>query len=248
MGNQADPIPGQTIPPSEEENSSLESKRRLTVTPVVEDYVTRIWKALELPGGSPTTTDLATQLAVTPSTVSATLRKLSRDGFIEYEPYGTIRLTDAGRAIALTMVRRHRILETYLNQRLGLSWDQVHEEADRLEHAVSDLVLDRMADALGNPSHDPHGDPIPTRDGALPDDHSISLAEAERGSRLRVERVSDRSPELLLHLDHLGIRIGTELMLLDHVEIAETIEVLVDQAPTHLSLSTAAAIRVLPLN
>lgn len=121
------------------------------VTRVVEDYVTLIWKAHEWPGGTPTTSDLAAQLGVTPSTVSANLKKLARDGFIDYEPYGSINLTETGQAIAVEIVRRHRILETYLVRELGVAWDQVHDEADRLEHAVSDLVLDRMAEALGHP-------------------------------------------------------------------------------------------------
>ena len=135
------------------------------VTRVVEDYVTLIWKAFEWPGGVPTTTDLAARLGVTPSTVSTTLKKLARDGIIEYEPYGAITLTEAGRSLAIGIVRRHRILETYLARALGVPWDEVQDEADRLEHAVSDALLERMDLALGCPTHDPHGTRSPTRPG-----------------------------------------------------------------------------------
>ena len=117
---------------------------RPAVTRMVEDYVTLIWKAYEWPGGRPATTEMAEQLGVTASTVSANLKKLARDGYIDYEPYGQIVLTDVGRQIAVEIVRRHRIVESYLVEALGLTWDQVHDEADRLEHAVSDLVLERM--------------------------------------------------------------------------------------------------------
>lgn len=217
------------------------------VTRVVEDYVTRIWKAFEWPDGAPTTTDLATQLGVTPSTVSATLKKLARDGFIVYEPYGTIELTKAGGKIAVGIVRRHRILETYLHERLGMPWDEVHVEADRLEHAVSEAVLARMEDALGHPASDPHGDPIPDIDGNVLPDRSRALADARPGDEVRVTRVSDRSPEILRHLDGLGIAIGTELRVDEVSTAAAAIKVAINGLDAQLSLQTAAAIRVDPI-
>src|SRR5690625_7224435 len=124
---------------------------RPALTRMVEDYVVLIWKAHEWPGGRPTTTDLAERLAVTASTVSANLKKLARDGYIDYEPYGQITLTEQGRSIAVEIVRRHRIVETYLVEALGLSRDQVHAAADRLERAVSELVRERISTASATP-------------------------------------------------------------------------------------------------
>lgn len=219
---------------------------RPAVTRMVEDYVTLIWKAYEWPGGEPSTTDLAAQLGVTPSTVSANLKKLGRDGFIRYAPYGSIGLTDQGRTVAVEIVRRHRILETYLVERLGLSWDQVHDEADRLEHAVSDVVLDRMDAALGHPSHDPHGDPIPAADGSVPDDLTRALSETAVGQTVRIARVSDRSAGLLRHLESGGFTVGAEVRVTSLSAAASVIQISSCEAHIELSLQAAASIRVLP--
>ena len=216
------------------------------VTRVVEDYTTLIWKAYEWPGRIPTTTDLAAQLDVTPSTVSATLKKLAFDGFINYEPYGQIELTDAGRSVAIDIVRRHRILETYLNQKLDVPWDQVHAEADRLEHAISNDILDRMDRALGYPTTDPHGDPIPDANGDKPPDSSVSLIESEPGTRVRVTRISDRSSDILRYLDGHKITIGSVMDVTDINPAAEIIGITVGDASTQLSFKTADAIRVAP--
>ena len=137
------------------------------VSPVFEDYLTAVFKSEEW-DDTATTSDLSALLGVTASTVSATLKKLSREGHIDYEPYGRFSLTDSGHAIAVGVLRRRRIIETYLAEALGLSPDEVHGEADLLEHAVSARVLERMSAAVGNPSFDPHGDPIPGPDGQMP--------------------------------------------------------------------------------
>lgn len=219
---------------------------RPAVTRMVEDYVTLIWKAYEWPGGRPATTDLAEQLGVTASTVSANLKKLARDGYIDYEPYGQIVLTDAGRRTAVEIVRRHRIVETYLVEGLGLTWDQVHEEADRLEHAVSDLVLERMNAALGDPDRDPHGDPIPDAQGHTASFPSRRLEETTPGEEVSVVRVSDRSPELLRYLTDRGIVIGTRLTVTAISSAASSIAVDIDGESVELALDAAEAIRVQP--
>ncbi|GAA1517164.1 metal-dependent transcriptional regulator [Brevibacterium permense] len=219
---------------------------RPAVTRMVEDYVTLIWKAYEWPGGRPATTEMAEQLGVTASTVSANLKKLARDGYIDYEPYGQIVLTDAGRQVAVAIVRRHRIVESYLVEALGLSWDQVHDEADRLEHAVSDLVLARMNAALGNPQRDPHGDPIPDADGHTADFPSRQLQETAPGVEVEVVRVSDRSPELLRYLTDRGIVIGTKLQVRSISSAASAIAVSVGDESIELALNAADAIRVGP--
>ncbi|MGO3022212.1 MAG: metal-dependent transcriptional regulator [Brevibacterium sp.] len=221
---------------------------RPAVTRMVEDYVTLIWKAYEWPGGRPTTTEMAEQLAVTASTVSANLKKLARDGYIDYEPYGQIVLTDAGREIAVAIVRRHRIVETYLVEALGLSWDQVHEEADRLEHAVSDLVLERMNAVLGDPDRDPHGDPIPDTQGQMTSVPSRRLEETTPGVEVEVVRVSDRSPELLRFLTERGIVIGARLTVRTVSSAVSSIAVDIAGESIELALDAAGAIRVGPVS
>ncbi|HEY3338680.1 MAG TPA: metal-dependent transcriptional regulator [Propionicimonas sp.] len=178
---------------------------------MVEDYLKIIWKAQEWPGRSVSTNEISSVLGVTPSSVSANLKKLARDGFIDYQPYGSIELTPAGREVAVGVVRRHRLLETYLVERLGLGWDEVHPEADALEHAVSDLVLARMDEVLGYPDRDPHGDSIPRADGSVVPNLASRLSELLPGDGGRVVRISDQEPAILRYLEARQIRVGTQL-------------------------------------
>jgi len=186
---------------------------RSRVSTMTEDYLRIIWKAQEWPDGSVSTSELASTLGVTPSSVSANLKKLARDSLIDYEPYGRIGLTPAGHEIAVMVVRRHRVLETYLVECLGLGWDEVHLEADALEHAVSDRVLDRMDEVLGRPGHDPHGDPIPRADGSIAPsverDPAARLGRVDPGARGRVIRISYHEPAILRYLEERQITIGT---------------------------------------
>ena len=181
------------------------------VSRMVEDYLKIIWKAQEWPGRSVSTNEIAAVLGVTPSSVSANLKKLARDGFIDYQPYGSIELTPSGREIAVGVVRRHRLLETYLVERLGLGWDEVHPEADALEHAVSDLVLARMDEVLGYPDRDPHGDPIPRADGSVVPNLASRLSELLPGDEGRVVRISDQEPAILRYLEARRITVGTRI-------------------------------------
>ena len=185
------------------------------VTRVTEDYLALIWKACEWPddGRRPNTTDLAAALGVTPSTVSASLKRLAREGMIKYRPYGNIELTEEGERIGRAVVRRHRIIETYLVTSLGMPWDQVHDEADRLEHAASEALVDRMDEILGHPAADPHGDPIP-RDGEEKQRGVVLLAHVAAGVEVRVVRVSDSNPDILRFLTDRGVAIGTRLKVL----------------------------------
>lgn len=182
------------------------------ISHVTEDYLTLIWKACEWPddGRRPSTTDLAASLGVTLSTVSANLKRLAREHLIDYEPYGTIALTDEGERIALKIVRRHRIIETFLVENLGLPWDQVHDEADRLEHAVSENLIERMDAALGYPDTDPHGDPIP-REGKPRTPPATLLSACMAGETVQVIRVSDEKPDILAFLSTRGITPGAVL-------------------------------------
>ncbi len=187
------------------------------VSKMAEDYLKIIWEAQEWPDGSVSTNGIAASLAVTPSSVSANLKKLARDGLIDYQPYGSIGLTPVGQEIAIMVVRRHRVLETYLVERLGLGWDEVHAEAHSLEHAVSDVVLDRMDQVLGHPAFDPHGDPIPRADGTIARSSERSsaarLSEVDPGTEARVIRISDHEPEILQYLEERQIAVGTHVHL-----------------------------------
>jgi len=176
---------------------------------MTEDYLKVIWKAHEWSDRGITTNEIAAELGVAASSVSGNLGKLAREGYLDYEPYGPIRLNPRGEAVAVGMVRRHRIIETYLVEMHGYGWDEVHAEAEVLEHAISDRLLNLWDDALGNPLQDPHGDPIPRRDGTVlrPDGRRLhALAPGETASVLRV---SDHDPDLLRYLADLGVVVGT---------------------------------------
>lgn len=180
----------------------------------VEDYLKAIYD-LERVGTPASTNDIADRLAISPASVSGMMRRLAEQRLITHEPYRGVRLTGAGRKAALRTLRRHRILECYLTEVLGYEWDGVHVEAERLEHAASDELIERMAAALGNPTQDPHGAPIPTRDGRVEEATLRTLAAAGTGEHVRVRRVQDEDAERLRYLAELGIRPGAMVRILD---------------------------------
>lgn len=175
------------------------------LTPSTQDYLKAVWSLGEWDPAGITVTNLAERLGVRTSTASDGLKKLADQGFVEHAPYGAIVLTPSGTAFALAMVRRHRLLETYLASELGYSWDEVHDEAESLEHAVSDTFIARIDAVLGHPTRDPHGDPIPPAAGApvLPD--AVPLATLSPGAAATVARISDASPERLRAFAAAGI-------------------------------------------
>ena len=187
---------------------------RYPLTGPVEDYLKAIYD-LERVGEPASTNDIADRLAVSPASVSGMVRRLADQGLITHEPYRGVRLTGDGRRAALRTLRRHRILECYLTEVLGFSWDVVHAEAERLEHAASEELIERMAAALGDPVLDPHGAPIPTRDGRVEEATLRTLAEAGAGEQVRVRRVQDEDPSRLRYLAELGIRPGALVRILD---------------------------------
>jgi DtxR family Mn-dependent transcriptional regulator len=167
----------------------------------VGDYIKAIW---DLGGiGSASTKDVADRLLVSPASVSNMFVRLQEMGLVEYERYQGASLTERGRLEALRLVRRHRLIETFLLEHLGYDWQEVHEEAERLEHAVSDAFTDRLAELLGHPDHDPHGDPIPSAEGILEADDSFPLNQAVAGKRLRIFKVRDEDAAML---DYFGDR------------------------------------------
>ena len=168
-----------------------------------EDYVKVIYGHTEWQPEKITTGALAARLGLAASSVTEMVKKLVAQGLVSHEPYGAIELTADGTALALRMVRRHRLIETWLVQHVGYSWDEVHDEAEVLEHSMSDRLLDALDAQLGHPTRDPHGDPIPAADGTVPRPPATLLADAPDGGR--VVRISDRDPVLLRHLEAEGI-------------------------------------------
>jgi DtxR family transcriptional regulator, Mn-dependent transcriptional regulator len=185
------------------------------VTAAVEDYVKAVYM-LELRDGTASTTALASRLEVTPAAVSGMLRKLTALGLVEHEPYHGVRLTNRGRLVALEVIRHHRLLELFLVENLGMGWDEVHAEAEVLEHVLSEELEEVIAAKLGHPTLDPHGDPIPSRELAITDDvGSCDLYQLEPGARATLVRVSDDDPEMLRFLTERGITPGTRLEVID---------------------------------
>ncbi|MFC7327021.1 metal-dependent transcriptional regulator [Marinactinospora rubrisoli] len=182
----------------------------------VEDYVKVIYDLQERGGAGPVTTSrVAERLSVSNSSVSGMLRKLGDLGLVEHQRYGDVRLTSTGDRLALAVLRRHRLIELYLVEALGYSWDEVHEEADILEHVVSDQFVERIADRLGHPTVDPHGDPIPTRDGEVLERDTRLLSHADVGTAGVIVRVNDSDPELLRYLADQRIAIGMRVEVVE---------------------------------
>lgn len=174
------------------------------LTQATQDYLKAIWSLGEWSDGNVTVTALAERLGVRTSSASDGVRKLVDQGFVEHAPYGAIVLTTDGHAHAVAMVRRHRLLETYLVQELGYAWDEVHDEAEAMEHAVTDVLIARMDAKLGHPTRDPHGDPIPSADGAPHLPPAVPLGELGEREGV-VARISDADPERLRAFAEAGI-------------------------------------------
>ncbi|QOR70713.1 metal-dependent transcriptional regulator [Ruania alkalisoli] len=215
-----------------------------------QNYLKVIWALQEWTGDEATPSQIALRAGVRLSTVSDAVRKLTDQGLVEHAPYGAITLTDAGRTHALAMVRRHRLIESFLVQVLGYTWDQVHDEAETLEHAVSDFMVERIDDHLGHPTRDPHGDPIPTADGQIDVPDAVVLSTVQPGSRVRVERISDDDPALLQHFAEQGLGVGAELEVRAGAPYSEAIEVVLPDGAPSLSLGRSAtdAVWVTPVD
>ncbi len=183
------------------------------LTAPVEDYLKAIYE-LESRQGSAATSEVAGALEVAPASVTGMIRRLAAQGYLDHVPYRGVQLTPAGRRAALRTIRRHRILESYLTGVLGYPWDRVHDEAERLEHAASDDLIERMAAALGHPTVDPHGAPIPTVDGTVVEASHRTLAELPIGEAARMVLVSDKDPSLLRYLAEIGLQPGTDVTVL----------------------------------
>ena len=184
------------------------------LSPAVENYLKAIY-LLEAKTGKPVpTSKIAKRLAVAPASVTEMVQRLARDGLVNHVRYRGVRLTAEGRRFALTVVRRHRLLETFLVSELGMGWEEVHDEAEALEHSISDRLLRAIAAKLGDPERDPHGDPIPSADLEIDEAETVSLDRLPLGARGHLVRVLDSDSELLGYLDRLGVRLGDEVEVL----------------------------------
>ncbi len=189
---------------------------REKLTYVIEDYLKTIYD-LTLESGRATTNQIAEAMGVTPASVTNMIQKLADTDppLLQYQKHRGVTLTPAGEKIALEIIRHHRLLEVFLHQTLGYGWDEVHEEADRLEHVISEEFETRIAESLGHPHLDPHGDPIPTSDLQLPDSTMISLNAIQPGQHATIRRVRDSSPELLRYLYSIGLTPGSRIIALE---------------------------------
>ncbi|MCT2224232.1 metal-dependent transcriptional regulator [Microbacterium paraoxydans] len=178
-------------------------------SPAADDYLKTVYAHTEWQDAPITPSVLAAKLGIAPSSVTEMVKKLAAAGLVSHVPYGAVRLTDAGTTRALAMVRRHRLIETWLVQEFGYGWDEVHDEAEVLEHTISDRLLEGIDERLGRPRFDPHGDAIPDAEGRIEREPFVLLADAPEGHTGRVLRVDDRDPELLRTLDAHGVVVGT---------------------------------------
>ena len=185
------------------------------ISSAIEDYAKAIYALERRAGEAVTTNALAERLGVTPGSASGMVKRLAELGLVEHEPYRGVQLTDDGRRVALEVIRHHRLLELYLVQSLGVPWDRVHEEAEVLEHVLSEELEELIAAKLGNPTHDPHGDPIPTRELTIEEEPTQSLQSLAAAATGRFTRVSDSDPEMLRFLADRGISPGDSFEVID---------------------------------
>jgi len=212
----------------------------------IEDYAKAIYALQRHAGGEDgvATNDLAERLGVTPASVSAMLKKLADRGLAVHERYKGVVLTSEGERVALEVLRHHRLLELYLAEHLGVPWDRVHEEAEALEHVISEDLEARIAAKLGNPTHDPHGDPIPDADLVMDEGTTLRLAELEPGVRGRFVRISDSDPAMLRYLSERGVRLGDALEVVERQPFGGPLTVRFGADEHVLGGGLAAAMRV----
>ena len=209
-----------------------------------QNYLKAIWNLQEWSATPVTPSMLAAKAGVKLSTASDAVRKLADQGLVEHARYGTISLTPEGRSHAVAMVRRHRLIESFLVQTLGYRWDQVHDEAENLEHSVSDFMVDQIDAHLGHPTRDPHGDPIPRADGTVAMPDAVPLSQIAPGTRARLERISDADPGLLRFFSARGIGVGAVVEVRAGAPYSGAVELAIDGdgEPTTLGLAATDAV------
>jgi len=202
---------------------------RENLTRVIEDYLKTIYE-LTRSNQRATTNQIAERMGVTPASVTNMIQKLAETDppLLDYRKHRGVQLTSEGERMALEIIRHHRLLEMFLHETLGYSWDEVHEEADRLEHVISEEMEERIAISLGNPQHDPHGDPIPSRDLQMPQSSDLTLSQLRPPQKAQVNRVSDTDPDLLRYLSERGIEPAAQLEVLDFSPFDNNLQVHVE--------------------
>ena len=212
----------------------------------VQDYAKAIYTLEHREGGAVSTTALAERLEVTPASVSAMLRRLTELGLVTHVRYKGVQLTPKGARVALEVLRHHRLLELFLATTLGVPWDRVHDEAEVLEHVLSEDLEALIAAQLGHPTHDPHGDPIPAADLSIDEEPTRALAALAPGERATFVRVSDSDPEMLRYLDERGVRLGNAIEVVDRQPFGGPLFVRFGDSVHVLGGGLAAAMRVRP--
>jgi DtxR family Mn-dependent transcriptional regulator len=213
------------------------------ITIADENYLKEIY-ALELDHEQVTTSMLADRFGYSPATITGMLKKLSGNGWVTYKRYQGVNLTESGRAIALEVIRHHRLLETFLYKELKIPWERVHEEAERLEHVLSDYLEERIDDVLGHPSTDPHGAPIPTIDGMVVNPERLRLSDLSIGDKAEIIEISDNNPEFLVHLGKLKITPLLQFSVTAFEPIDELITIMVHGQNQTLGKTSASHIIV----
>lgn len=214
-----------------------------SATTSVEDYAKTIYGLAEWEGAAVTASALAKNLGVSNPSVTLMVRKMADLGLVHHQPYAPIRLTEEGRRLALAMVRRHRLIETWLVRDLGYSWDEVHDEAERLEHSVSELFVERLAEKLGHPEVDPHGDPIPAKDFSMRYPQTVLLCRAPEDAQVRLEQVDDSVPEALRLLAEQHLEIGAQLRVVSS-NSGDVVLHLPEGSPVTMEHEVSHAVRV----
>jgi DtxR family Mn-dependent transcriptional regulator len=215
-----------------------------SISASVQDYAKAVYALEVRQGAAVSTNDLAERLGVTPGSVSAMVRKLCELGIVEHEPYHGVRLTTEGRNVALEVLRHHRLLELFLAEELGMPWDRVHAEAEVLEHVLSEELEQLIAARLGDPTVDPHGDPIPTATFEIDEGRTRSLDDLPIGATGRFVRVSDSDPEMLRYLADRGIMLGQLLAVVDRQPFGGPVFVRVGGRELPLGGELAQAMRI----
>ncbi len=209
----------------------------------IEDYIKAIY-ALQRDSQRATTKRIAQRLEVKMASVTGMVKHLAAEGYVRHIPYRGVQLSARGREVAVDMIRRHRLIELFLAKTLGLSWDEVDADAEVLEHAVSDRVIERIYEYLGRPEFDPHGSPIPDKNGSFPASPGVTLDQLPEGTKGRVAEVSDRDPGFLRYLTKLGLEIGTAMSVGERAPFNGPITVHLGSAEVSIGVEAASRIRI----
>ena len=214
------------------------------ITSTVENYLKALFLLDQHSEKQVATGELAKALDITPGSVTTMIKTLAEAGLVDHRPHYGVKLTKSGRTLAVRVVRRHRIVELFLVEILSMDWSEVHEEAEQLEHVVSDIVIDRMDELLGHPTLDPHGDPIPTADGSLPVRSLKRLSFCESGDRVSIARIGDQDTTFLKFAEDVGLILGEKIEIINRNNLTDSITVRSSNQEIVLGLSAAGRIEV----